>query len=404
MAPPKKIVVAYSGGLDTTFCVVWLRKELSAEVHTVVVNTGGVSAADLDAIAARAREAGSASHRAVEGRRQVFDRFLSYLIKGNVLRGAVYPLCVGVERVVQAEETAQVARDLGADAVCHGSTGAGNDQVRFDVALRICAPNLEIVTPIRDLRWSRQKESDYLRAAGIAVAPKTTTYSVNTGLWGTTIGGGETHDPWKEPSADAWAAAGAGGSAPSPREVVLGFERGLPVSLDGERLAGVPLLERTASLATPYGIGRGIHLGETILGIKGRIGFVAAAAAVLVPAHRELEKLTLTRWQSFWKDHLAGFYGDLLHEGLYFEPAMRDIEALVDSSQQRVTGETRVRLRAGGAEVVGVRSPFALSDPEIATYGETPRAFSGEDARGFARIRALPALLWKRAGERAEKK
>ncbi len=402
--PPKKIVVAYSGGLDTTFCVVWLRKELSAEVHTVVVDTGGVGPAELEAIAARAREAGAASHRAVEGRPQVYDRFLSYLVKGNVLRGAVYPLCVGVERVVQAEETAKVARDLGAGAVCHGSTGAGNDQIRFDVVLRICAPSLEIVTPIRDLRWSRQKESDYLRAAGIAVAPKTTTYSVNTGLWGTTVGGGEIHDPWKEPSTEAWAAAGAVGAAPASREIAIGFERGVPVSLDGQKLGGIPFLERVAALAGPYGIGRGIHLGETILGIKGRIGFVAAAAAVLVPAHRELEKLTLTRWQSFWKDHLAGFYGDLLHEGLYFEPAMRDIEALVDSSQQRVTGETRVRLREGGADVVGVRSPFALSDPEIATYGEQPRAFSGDDARGFARIRALPALLWKRAGERGRGK
>ncbi|MHC5019763.1 MAG: argininosuccinate synthase [Planctomycetota bacterium] len=383
----RKIVVAFSGGLDTSFCVVWLRQEQEAEVHTVL------------AIEARATECGAASHTTIDGRAQIFDRFISYLVKGNVLRGGVYPLCVGAERVVQGEEMVRIAKAVGADAVCHGSTGAGNDQVRFDVTFRVLAPELELMSPVRDLKWSREQEAEYLRAAGIDVDASTATYSVNAGMWGTTVGGGEIHDPAKEPSEAAWAAAGSSVSDTGSREVTVGFAEGVPVAVDGAALDGTALCAKLDALAAPFGIGRGVHLGDTILGIKGRIAFVAPAAAILLPAHRELEKLVCTSPQLFWKDQLATWWGDNLHVANYFEPAMRDVEALIDSSQRRVTGEVRLRLRPGAVDVLGVSAAQSLDAPEVATYGEEPRAFTGEDAKGMARVKSIPAMLWRRAGD-----
>jgi argininosuccinate synthase len=288
----------------------------------------------------------------------------------------------------------EVARRISARAVAHGSTGAGNDQVRFDVALRVLAPDLEIVTPIRDAGIKRDQAIAYLSARGLPVPPKAGAYSINRGLWGTTWGGGWTHDTWAgppdellEPPADA----------PATSEIILGWDRGLAVELDGESLTGPALIARLGELSAAYGLGRNIHVGETALGIKGRIGFEAGAALILIGAHRELEKLVLTKWQVFWKDQLSRFYGDRLHEGQYFDPSLRDIEALITSSQARVTGETRVRLAPGRFHVVGTRSSHSMMDPSVATYGEENRLWTGDEARGFARIAAVPSLLAARA-------
>jgi argininosuccinate synthase len=394
MRPRGALALAFSGGLDTSFCVPRLADD-GWTVHTVYVNTGGASAADRTAIAAQARAVGAAEHHEVDARAAVFDRFVRFLIQGNVLRGEVYPLSVSAERTQQVLSVVEAARAIGAGAVAHGSTGAGNDQIRFDVALRVLAPDLQIVTPIRDLGVTRDQAMAYLRERGLPVPAKAGAYSINRGLWGTTWGGGWTHDTWAgppeellEPPADA----------PAAREVVLGWTQGVPVALDGVALEGPALVERLNNLAEAYGFGRGIHVGETALGIKGRIGFEAGAALVLIAAHRELEKLVLTRWQSYWKDQLARFYGDRLHEGQYFDPALRDIEALITSSQAHVTGETRVRLAPGRFQVVAARSPHSMMDRTVATYGEENRLWTGDEARAYARIAAIPSLLAARAG------
>ena len=373
------IVLAFSGGLDTTFCLLWLKETLKADVVTVTVDTGGFSAHELAGIERRALELGALEHRTLDGKDELFSRFAVKLVQGNVLRGRVYPLSVAAERVLQAELVAKVAKQLGASGVAHGSTGAGNDQVRFDGVLQTLLPGVPVHTPIRALGWTRQQETDWLAQRGVQIAPKTTAYSINAGLWGTTIGGKETHDPWAEV---AWPAV----AAAEPKEVVVRFDKGVP-------LGGVKLVTELHALGKEYGLGRGIHLGDTILGIKGRIAFEAPAPLLLIAAHQELEKLVLTRWQQFWKNHLADFYGQLLHEGLYFEPVMRDIEAMIDSSQSRVTGEARLKLEPGRFSVVGVRSPFSLMAAQTAKYGETTGLWSGDEAAGFSKLHSLPAML-----------
>jgi argininosuccinate synthase len=358
------------------------------------VDTGGSSAADRAAVRRQADAVGAVAHHEVDARERVYDRFVRYLIQGNVLRGEVYPLSVAAERTQQALSVVDVARSIGATAVAHGSTGAGNDQVRFDVALRVLAPELAIVTPIRDAGIRREQAIAYLEARGLPVPSRAGSYSINRGLWGTTWGGGWTHDTWAGPPAEL---VDPPAGAPPSEEIVLGWERGLPVSLDGVPLGGPALVARLGETAEAYGIGRGIHLGETALGIKGRIGFEAGAALILIAAHRELEKLVLTKWQTFWKDQLGRFYGDRLHEGHYFDPALRDIEALITSSQARVTGDTRIQLAPGRFQVVGTRSPHSMMDTSIATYGEENRLWTGDEARAFARVSAVPSLLAARA-------
>jgi argininosuccinate synthase len=393
------VALAFSGGLDTSYCVPVLA-DAGHDVHTVFVNTGGSSAADRDAVRRQAAAVGAVQHHEVDARAAVFDRFVRYLIQGNVLRGEVYPLSVAAERTQQAISVIGVARDIGAAAVAHGSTGAGNDQIRFDIALRVLAPELAIITPIRERGVKREDSIAYLEARGLPVPAKASAYSINRGLWGTTWGGGWTHDTWAGPPADLIEPPA---DAPAPSELVLGWELGVPLSLNGAPLAGADLVDRLGEIAESYGLGRAIHVGETALGIKGRIGFEAGAALLLISAHRELEKLVLTRWQTFWKDQLGRFYGDRLHEGHYFDPALRDIEAMITSSQQRVSGETRVRLWPGRFQVVGTRSPFSMMDPAVATYGEENRLWTGEEARDFARVAAIPSLLAVRAGEHAGK-
>jgi len=390
--------LAFSGGLDTSYCVPRLR-EAGWTVHTVFVNTGGTTAQDCAAIRAQARAVGAAEHHEVDARAQVFDRFVRFLIQGNVLRGEVYPLSVAAERTQQALSVIAVAREVGATAVAHGSTGAGNDQVRFDIALRVLAPELEILTPIRDEGVKREQSIAFLEARGLPVPSRAGAFSINRGLWGTTWGGGWTHDTWAGPPAEL---VEPPADAPAPAELVIGWDRGLPVALDGTRVDGPGLVDRLGDLAARYGIGRNIHVGETALGIKGRIGFEAGAALMLIAAHRELEKLVLTKWQVFWKDHLGRFYGDRLHEGHYFDPALRDIEALMTSSQERVTGDTRVLLAPGRFQVVGTRSPYSMMDPSVATYGEENRLWTGEEARAFASVGAIPELLVARVAKRDE--
>lgn len=389
----KKIVLAFSGGLDTSYCVPRLI-ERGFSVHTAFVNTGGATEAERAAIRAQALAVGAAGHHEVDARAEVFHRFVRFLIHGNVLRGEVYPLSVAAERTQQAISVIDVAQQVGATAVAHGSTGAGNDQVRFDIAFRVLAPDLEIITPIRDEALTRERAIAYLNERNLPVPAKASAYSINKGLWGTTWGGGWTHDTWAGPPAEL---ADPPADSPGPVELVVGWTRGVPWSVDDRDLDGADLVAHLAELADRYGIGRNIHVGETALGIKGRIGFEAGAALLLIAAHRELEKLVLTKWQAFWKDQLGRFYGDRLHEGHYFDPALRDIEALFESSQQRVTGETRIRLAPGRFMVTGARSPHSMMDPAVATYGEENRLWTGDEARDFARVAAIPSLLAARA-------
>jgi argininosuccinate synthase len=387
------LALAFSGGLDTSYCVPRLTEQGYA-VHTVYVNTGGASAAERAAIRTQALAVGAARHHEIDARDAVFSRFVTYLIQGNVLRGEVYPLSVSAERTQQALSVIEIAREIGAAAVAHGSTGAGNDQVRFDIALRVLAPEMTIVTPIRDEALTRDQAIAYLSARGLPVPAKASAYSINAGLWGTTWGGGWTHDTWAGPPAEL---LDPPPDAPAPVELVIDWTAGVPVALDGVALSGPDLIARLAALSAAYGLGRNIHVGETALGIKGRIGFEAGAALLLIAAHRELEKLVLTKWQVFWKDQLGRFYGDRLHEGHYFDPALRDIEALLTSSQQRVSGQTRVRLAPGRFLVTGARSPYSMMDRAVATYGEENRLWTGDEARAFARIGAIPEMLAARA-------
>lgn len=393
------IVLAFSGGLDTSFCVPYLKETYNEEVYTVTVNTGGLNEADLEALTEKSAALGAEKHFNVDGRSDLFRDLLSYLIKGNVLRGGVYPLCVGPERVTQAQKVVEIARQSGARAVAHGSTGAGNDQVRFDVALRLLAGDLGIIAPIRSLGFSRKQTADYLAERGHEVPSKTTTYSINKGLWGTTIGGRETHDTRESLPENAYPDTTSPLEAPAePQEILIGFEEGTPVSIDGRDLDPVALIEYLNELGAQHGVGRGMHVGDTILGIKGRVGFEAPAAAILIPAHRELEKIVLTRWQRYQKDHLGDFYGMLVHEGQYFDPVLRDVEALIDSSQRRVSGTVRVRLYRGSAFVLGCESPFSMFDAGVATYGEENSLWDGRDAQGFSQIYGVQAYLAHQAG------
>lgn len=392
------IVLAFSGGLDTSFCVPYLRESYGESVHTVTVNTGGITADEAHAIEQRAMSLGAEKHHLIDARDDLFREHLSYLIKGNVLRGGVYPLCVGPERVTQAKKAIEAAREIGARAVAHGSTGAGNDQVRFDVALRLLAADLEIITPIRSLGLSRQDTTSYLRERGFDVPDKTTTYSINRGLWGTTIGGKETLSTTEPLPDDAYPDTISPADAPDQAlDVEISFDQGVPTALDGASMSPVALVEALNERGAAHGVGRGMHVGDTIMGIKGRVGFEAPAPAILITAHRELEKIVLTRWQRFQKDHLADFYGQLLHEGQHFDPVMRDIEAFLDSSQEPVTGTVRLRLYKGNVQVLGCDSPSSMFNAGVATYGETNELWDGRDAQGFAQIYGVQALLAHRA-------
>jgi len=393
MKNTKTVVLAYSGGLDTTYCLVRLR-EAGYAVHALAVDTGGFDAAELAELERRAQAAGAAKFVSVDAKDELFNGFLRFLIFANALRGGVYPLCASVERVVQAQCVARYAVAVGAAAIAHGSTGAGNDQVRFDTTFRILAPGMEILTPIRQEAPSREEETAFLGAHGIHIPPKTGRYSINRGLWGVTIGGGETHRSAGVLPEDAYLlTAPPEKRPPTPQTVRIGFEQGVPKSLDGEVFSGPALIERLTALAARHGVGRGMHTGETILGIKGRVAFEAPAAVTLISAHRELEKLVLSRSQLFWKNILGDLYGSMLHEARYFDPLMRDLEAFLISSQQRVTGWVSVRLFQGQATVEGIESPYSLLDGTPAVYGEKSSLWTGEEAAAFCKLYGLADAL-----------
>ncbi|MGZ4967511.1 MAG: argininosuccinate synthase [Chthoniobacterales bacterium] len=384
-----KTLLAFSGGLDTSFCVIWLREQ-KREVHTVTVNTGGFSPNELSRIEKLAHDLGAASHVTIDAREELFRDYLRYLLAGNVLRGGVYPLSVSAERVCQAKAVVRQGLQLGVGALAHGSTGAGNDQVRFDVAFRTLAPQLEIVTPIRDLALSREEERKFLADHGFDFSEKVQQYSINEGMWGTSIGGNETHDSWQHLPDAAYPGGEIDPNLP-PKSLTISFERGVPND-------PVATIENLNSLGREYGIGRGIHLGDTILGIKGRVGFEAPAAHLLIAAHRELEKLVLTGKQMFWKDHLGNLYGTLLHEGQFFDPLGRDLEAFLESSQERVTGEVRVKIYPRTFAIEGVRSPHTLMRAE-ASYGEGTSLWNGREAAAFAKVFGVPQMLAMTARE-----
>jgi argininosuccinate synthase len=396
------IVLAYSGGLDTSFLVPWIKETQQRPVITVTVDTGGIDATAARLLGERARALGAVEHHQVDARADYFEQVLRFLIMGNVRRGQLYPLCVGAERVMQAQTIARMAQRLGSDTIAHGCTAAGNDQVRFEVALRTLAPDLKVLAPVRDQAFKRQDELDYLRQRGLPLPPTGAKYSVNRGLWGVTIGGQETLTSAGSIPEDAWLLTrGAFTEARAAERHVLGFRHGLPVTLDGKPLPPVAIIEALEALAAPFGIGRGIHLGDTIIGTKGRVAFEAPAAEVLLSAHRELEKLVLTGRQQRIKELVAQTYGDLVHEGQLLDPVCRDIEALLLSSQARVTGVVHLLLRSGNLFIEGVESPYSLMAASKGVYGEAAGEWSASDSLGFSRIAALPGVFYTRAGERA---
>lgn len=386
-----RTLLAFSGGLDTSFCVLWLREQ-GREVHTVTVDTGGFGDAELARIEKLAHQLGAESHNTINARDELFRDYLRFLIAGNVLRGGVYPLSVSAERVCQARRVVSHARRINAVALAHGSTGAGNDQVRFDVAFRTLAPELDILTPIRDLALSRAEELAFLSARGFTFPEKLEQYSINEGMWGTSIGGKETHDSWQHLPDEAYPGGEIDPALPA-RAVTITFDKGVPSQIDGEAKSSVAAIDALNAIGRRYGIGRGIHLGDTILGIKGRVGFEAPAAHLLIAAHRELEKLVLTGKQLFWKEHIGNLYGTLLHEGQFLDPLARDLEAFLESTQRVVTGDARVRISPRGFAVEGVRSANSLMRPEIASYGEGTSLWSGSEAAAFAKIFGVPQML-----------
>ena len=380
----KKVVLAYSGGLDTTFCALHLSKDLGHEIHAVLVNTGGFSTKELQNIEQRAHALGVASFRILDVVQDYYQSVIRYLVYGNVLKNDTYPLSVSAERIVQAKSIAEYAKSIGAQAVAHGSTGAGNDQVRFDMIFQILAPEVEIITPIRDLKLSRQEEIDYLKTHGVSMNFEKAAYSVNKGIWGTSVGGKETLTSSDYLPESAWPTPV---TEHEPKEVKLTFVQGQIKAIDGVSYSSsVDAILKLQSLAAPFGIGRDIHVGDTIIGIKGRVGFEAAAPVILIKAHQLLEKHTLTKWQAYWKKQVAEFYGNHLHEGHFLDPVMRNFETFLESTQEQVSGEVRVLLQPYRFTVLGITSDHDLMSAKFGSYGEMNKGYTGEDVKGFTRI------------------
>lgn len=392
-----RVALAFSGGLDTCWCIPVLKSQ-GYEVTTVTVNVGGFSPEELQEIEYRSQHLGAIKHITVSAAQMFFDEILRHLIAGNVLRGNLYPLCVGAERSIQARETAKIATQIGAEAVAHGCTAAGNDQIRFEIALRTLAPNLKILAPVRDQAPSRPDQLALLKANNLDFPANKAAYSVNSGLWGVTIGGEETTGTELSIPEDQWLRTKNAFVHPQPPEsLTITFTHGIPTHLNSTPIDPVTLITNLDQSAAKFGIGRGIHLGETILGIKGRVAFEAPAATVLVQAHRELEKLTLTKRQIALKDQVAALYGEWIHEGLFTEPASRMAESLFTESQKSVSGDVHITLHPGHVFVTGVTSPHSLHAASRAVYGEAVGEWSPEDAKGFARLYGLAGILHARA-------
>lgn len=394
MSHSKKLVLAYSGGLDTSFCVKYLTAERGYEVHALTVDTGGFSDAEIDAMRERALQLGAASYERIDVTQDFYEQCLRYLVFGNVLRYQTYPLSVSAERMFQAMATAQYARKIGAAAVAHGSTGAGNDQVRFDLAFNILADELEIITPIRDLKLSRQEEIEYLARHGVNWPDKKGKYSINQGLWGTSVGGVETLTSDQSLPESAWPVPQ---TANEPRRIRLHFQEGEFTGFDGQSFDHpVAAIQALEALAAPYGIGRDTHVGDTIIGIKGRVGFAAAAPLLIIKGHHLLEKHTLAKWQFFWKDQLATWYGMMLHEGQFLDPVLRNIEAFLRDSQQYVSGDVLLTLHPYRYELHGVESSNDLLGAGFGQYGEMNEGWSGEDVKGFTKVLSIAGRIQRK--------
>ena len=393
----KKVVLGFSGGLDTSYCVKYLGEDKGYEVHSIIVNTGGFSADELAEIEKHAYALGVKSHTAIDAVKTYYDRIIRYLVYGNVLKNNTYPLSVSAERLSQALHIAEHAKNLQADAVAHGSTGAGNDQVRFDMIFHIMIPGVEIITPIRDMQLSRETEITYLKEKGVQMNFEKALYSINKGLWGTSVGGRETLSSKGLLPESAWPTQA---TKNGEEEIVLEFHKGELNSVN-EKTFDHPseAIQYLQQLAGPYGIGRDIHVGDTIIGIKGRVGFEAAAPMVILKAHHALEKHVLTKWQLQWKDTLSQFYGNWLHEGQILDPVMRDIEAFLEHSQQNVTGKVFIQLLPYRFQVIGIESDFDLMSSKFGKYGEMNTGFTGQDVRGFSRIFGNQTGIWNAVNE-----
>lgn len=386
----KKVVLAFSGGLDTSFCVPYLR-EKGFEVHTVMVNTGGFSADEEKSIEERAVALGAKTHTCVNAVETYYNKGIKYLIFGNILKNATYPLSVSSERVFQALEVLKHVKKIGADAVAHGSTGAGNDQVRFDIVFEILAPEVQIIAPVRDEGFTRQFEIEYLQKHGFDYSWEKARYSINQGLWGTSIGGVETLSSDSYLPEEAYPTKV---TKTAPEHIRIGFFKGEPVSFNGIDMPPVEVIKAVRDTAAPFGIGRDIHIGDTIIGIKGRVGFEAAAPLIIVKAHHLLEKHTLTKGQLYWKEQIAGWYGQQMHEAMYLDPVCRDMERMMDSIEQNVTGEVEIALMPYHFSVLGCTSKHDLMCSKFGAYGEINNSYTGRDVIGFTKVIANPLKIY----------
>ena len=392
-----KVVLAFSGGLDTSFCVPYLKNEKGLEVHTIMVNTGGFSDQEAKAIEERALTLGAASHKTVDAVDTYYSKGIKYLIYGNILKNGTYPLSVSSERVFQALEVLKHVQEIGADYVAHGSTGAGNDQVRFDIVFEILAPQVQIISPVREHSFTRQYEIEYLQKNGFEASWEKAKYSINQGLWGTSIGGVETLSSDGYLPEEAYPVQV---TKTTPEHIKIGFHKGEPVSFNGVEMSPVEVIKAIRDVAAPFGIGRDIHIGDTIIGIKGRVGFEAAAPLIIIKAHHLLEKHTLTKGQLYWKEQIAGWYGQQMHEAMYLDPVMRDMEAMMDSIEQNVTGEVEVALMPYHFSVLGCKSEHDLMSSKFGAYGEINKSYTGQDVIGFTKVIANPLKIYYSVNEK----
>ena len=380
----KKVVLGFSGGLDTTLCVKYFTEEKGFDVHTIIVNTGGFSEEEIEKIEAHAKNLGVKSHKTINAVKSYYNSIIKYLIYGNVLKNNTYPLSVSAERLSQALHIAEYAKSINADAVAHGSTGAGNDQVRFDMIFQIMIPEMEIITPIRDMNLIRESEIEYLKSKGVQMNFEKAVYSINKGLWGTSVGGRETLNSRKTLPEEAWPTQV---TKTGSEEIKLSFETGELVKVNDKKFEHpVEAIQYVQKIAGGYGIGRDVHVGDTIIGIKGRVGFEAAAPMLIIKGHHALEKHVLSKWQLQWKDQIGQFYGNWLHEGQILDPVMRDMEAFLESSQRNVNGDVYIQLYPYRFQVIGIESRHDLMNPAFGSYGELNTGFSGDDVKGFTKI------------------
>lgn len=387
----EKVVLAYSGGLDTSYCVKYLSVELGLEVYTALANTGGFSEAELKTVEEKAYALGAKKHVNLDVTDEYYDKCIRYMVYGNVLRNKTYPVSVSSERTFQALAIVKYAKEIGAQYIAHGSTGAGNDQVRFDLCFAVFAPDIKVITPTRDHKLSREMEIEYLKAHGVHSDWKKMEYSINKGVWGTSVGGKETLHSHTNLPEEAYPSQL---KKEGTEQLVLEFEKGEVVGVNGEKVSKIQAIKKIEELGAAWAIGRDTHVGDTIVGIKGRVGFEAAAPMLIIKAHELLEKHTLTKWQQYWKEQLGNWYGMFLHEAMYSEPVMRDIEKFLEHSQEQVTGKVFVRMRQYHFDLIGVESLHDLMDAGFAEYGEMNNAWTSDDVKGFVKILSMPLRIY----------